>query len=132
MTETRTNFEETETRSRDTGRRPGWFAAGGLAGGVLAASCCIVPLALVLLGVSGVWIGTLTALEPYKPWFAGVAAIFLVLGFRQVYFRPKTDCEDGSYCARPASSLITKSALWSATILVGLAMTIEWWAPLFY
>ena len=132
MAQTRVDFEESERQAGNTDRREGWFAAGGVAGAVLASSCCIVPLVLVLLGVSGAWIGTLTALEPYKPWFAGVALVFLTLGFRQVYFRPKLVCEDGSYCARPASSLITKSVLWSATVLVGLAMTIEWWAPLFY
>lgn len=84
------------------------------------------------LGVSGAWIGNLTALEPYKPWFAGATLVFLGLGFHQVYFRPKPACEDRPYCARPASARITKSALWVATVLVVLAMTIEWWAPLFY
>lgn len=112
--------------------RKAWFAAGGIVGALLASSCCILPLALVLLGVSGAWIGNLTALEPYKPWFVGATLVFLALGFRQVYFRPKPSCQDGSYCARPQASLITKSALWTATVLIALAMTIQWWAPLFY
>lgn len=132
MAEAQANFEDEESRAGNTDRRGGWFAAGGMVGAFLASSCCIVPLFFVLLGVSGAWIGALTALEPYKPWFAGVASVFLALGFWQVYFRPKPVCEDGSYCARPVSSSITKSALWSATVLVSLAMTIEWWAPLFY
>lgn len=113
-------------------RRRGWLAVGGLAGAVLASSCCIVPLLLVTLGVSGAWIGSLTVLEPYKPWFAGVALVFIGLGFRQVYFKARAACVDGSYCARPQSTLIAKAALWAATALVLLALTVNWWAPFLY
>ena len=113
-------------------RRESWFAAVGVAGAVLASSCCVVPLALVLLGVSGAWIGNLTALEPYKPLFAVVTSAFVGVGFWHVYFRPKPPCADNSYCARPAAPFITKTALWFAAVLVGLSVTIDWWAPLFY
>ncbi|WP_245540869.1 mercuric transporter MerT family protein [Octadecabacter antarcticus] len=40
------------------------IAAGGILGALAASTCCIVPLILFSLGVSGVWIGNLTALEP--------------------------------------------------------------------
>jgi mercuric ion transport protein len=116
----------------DTPPRQAWFAAGGVIGAVLASSCCIAPLLLLTLGVSGAWIGNLTALEPYKPVFLGVAPVFIGLGFRQVYFQPKPACEDGSYCARPQSAIVTKTALWVATLLVVSAASIDWWAPLFY
>ena len=112
--------------------RSRWFATGGVIGAVLASSCCIVPLVLVTLGVSGAWIGSLTALEPYNPYFVVVTLAFLAGGFWHVYFRRKTVCLNGGYCARPESSLINKSALWGATILIVLAMTLQWWAPLFY
>ncbi len=115
-----------------SGRRQRWFAAGGLLGAIVASSCCIVPLLLVTVGISGAWIGNLTALEPYQPYFAAVALIFVGLGFWQVYFRPKNECAEDSYCARPRSSVITKTALWTATVLILAALTINWWAPLFY
>lgn len=120
------------SQSPNSGPRSSWLAMGGVAGAILASTCCIVPLALVTLGVSGAWIGNLTLLEPYKPVFIAVAAVFIGLGFWQVYFRPKPKCEDGSYCARPQSSLITQITLWIATALVILASTIDWWARLFY
>ena len=110
----------------------GLLATGGVVGAILASACCVAPLLLLMLGVSGAWIGNLTALEPYKPLFATVALIFIGLGFWQVYFKTKPACDDGSYCARPESALITKAALWFTTVLVGLALTINWWAPLFY
>ena len=107
-------------------------AAGSILGAILASSCCIVPLVLITLGVSGAWIGSLTALEPYKPIFVGITMILLGYGFWHVYRRPKEACEDGSYCATDTSGRITKSALWIATALTLLAITIDYWAPLFY
>lgn len=108
------------------------FAAGGVIGAILASTCCVVPLLFVMLGISGAWIGNLTALEPYKPYFAGVALIFIGLGFRQVYFKTEPACADGSYCARPQSAVIAKTVLWLSAVIVLLALTINWWAPLFY
>ena len=108
------------------------LAAGGIIGAIVASSCCIVPLVLVTLGVSGAWIGNLTALEPYKPHFLAVTAILLGAGFWHVYFKPKRACADGTYCARPRSGRITQTALWFATALALLAATVDYWAPLFY
>ena len=107
-------------------------ATGRVIGAILASSCCIVPLVLVTLGASGAWIGNLTVLEPYKPLFATVTFVFLGFGYWQVYRKREVSCEEGSYCATPASDRIAKGALWSATILVLLALTIDFWAPLFY
>ena len=84
------------------------------------------------LGVSGVWIGNLTALEAYQPVFVLISIVFLTIGFWQVYFKPKQDCPVGEVCARPFSDRIVKAVLWVATTLVALAITIDYWAPLFY
>jgi mercuric ion transport protein len=124
--------DPTHTRSADSSPRKGWLAAGGVLGAVLASACCIGPLVLLTLGISGAWIGNLTALEPYKPIFAVIALGFIAAGFRQVYLRKAQVCEPGSFCARPASARITKTALWTALILVLAALSIDWWAPLLY
>jgi mercuric ion transport protein len=108
--------------------RSGWAAAGGVLGAIAASSCCIVPLVLFSLGVSGAWIGNLTALEPYKPAFIAVALGFLGYGFWLVYRSP-AECEDGAACARPISNTIVKSALWTSTALVVLALFWNWIAP---
>ncbi|MCH7743681.1 MAG: mercury transporter MerT [Proteobacteria bacterium] len=106
-------------------------ALASVIGALLASSCCIAPLVLVTLGVSGAWIGNLSVLEPYKPIFAGITFVFLGAGYWWVYHKPKVACE-GSYCASPASNHLTKGALWLAVLLVVLAMTIDFWAPFFY
>lgn len=91
-----------------------------------------MPLALVLIGVSGAWIGNLTALEPYKPFTGGIAIVFIAAGFWHVHLKPKVACEPGSYCERPQSSRLTKAALWFAAVLVAFALTVNWWGPLLY
>jgi mercuric ion transport protein len=116
--------EKTRTQNR-------WLAAGGLLGAVLASSCCIMPLLLLTLGVSGAWISHLTALAPYQPLFLLAAFGFLGAGFWKVYRKPKVACEEGAYCASPASDRVVKVALWIATILVLAALGIDLLAPLF-
>jgi len=107
-------------------------AAGSLIAAVLASSCCIGPLLLVTLGVSGAWIGNLTALEVYQPIFVLISLVFLAIGFWHVYFKPKRACSDGEAYARPLSGHLVKTVLWTATALVVLAITVDYWAPLFY
>ena len=123
-----------DSRSADGAKKQhqGLLATGAVVGAILASACCVVPLLLVTVGISGAWIGNLTALEPYKPYVATVTLCMIGLGFWRVYFHPQPQCEPGSYCARQESSLITKSALWMGAVLTLLAVTINWWAPLFY
>ncbi len=113
-------------------RRGGLLAGASVLGAIIASSCCVVPLLFVMLGIGGAWMSNLTALEPYKPYFIAVTAVLLGLGYWHVYFKPKKACEAGSYCANPASGRITKAALWVATVIVLLAATVNYWAPLFY
>jgi mercuric ion transport protein len=97
-------------------------AAGGILAALGAASCCVVPFALFTLGVSGAWIGNLTALEPYQPAFAAIALACLGYGFYLVYRKPKVACAEGSYCASPSSSRLAKIGLWTAFVLVLIAV----------
>lgn len=131
MNHSHENAEVYSNQSDGNGREK-LFATGGIIGALVASSCCIVPLVLVSLGVSGTWIGSLTALEPYKPLFLAVTGLALAAGFWHVYFKPKPACEDESYCAHPMSGLITQSTLWIASVIALLSASIDFWAPLFY
>mgnify|MGYP003628320339 FL=1 len=102
--------------------KAGWLAAGGILAAIAASSCCVLPLVLFSVGISGAWIGNLTALSAYQPLFIGAAASCLVVGFWLVYFKP-TRCDDGDACARPLPRRIVKASLWLATALVILAVT---------
>ena len=59
----------------------GWLAVGGLAAAIGATSCCVLPLALFALGISGAWISNVTALAPYHLYFVAAAVVLLSLGF---------------------------------------------------
>lgn len=98
------------------------LAAGGILAALGAASCCVIPFALFMLGVSGAWIGNLTALEPYQPIFAITAAGCLGYGFYLVYRNPRVACAEDSYCARPGSNRAARAGLWIATLLVVVAL----------
>ena len=127
MTEAR---EAAQVAREHNETRPDIVAAGGVLGALAASSCCLLPLVLFGLGASGAWIGTLSALMPYQPIFVVITAGFLVGGFWMVYRKPRADCAEGSYCARPVSTRIVKSALWSATVLVVAAAGFPYVAPL--
>jgi mercuric ion transport protein len=103
-------------------RRATLLSVGGILAALGAASCCVIPFALFLVGVSGAWIGNLTALEPFQPVFAAVALGFIGYGAYLVYWKPRAACADGSYCARPEAGRAAKIGLWSAGVLVVIAV----------
>ena len=105
------------------------FAAGGMLGAIAATSCCILPLILTVLGVSGAWMANLRALAPYQPYFIATTLIFLAGGFYLVYWPAKTACADGAACARPLPNILVKGALWLATVIVFAAITFAHWFP---
>lgn len=128
----KTAHELRAARAGEGGSRTWLAVAGGLLGAVAAASCCVVPLALFTLGISGAWIANLTALAPYQPLFVGFAAAALIYGFARVYRRrPAAQCADGSYCASPSSTRFMKIALWVTTLLVIAAVTFPYIAVRF-
>jgi mercuric ion transport protein len=126
---------ENETRFGAAGHRDGlgrktWLvAAGGVLGAVAASSCCILPLALSALGISGTWIGNLTALAPYQPIFIGITLASLGAGYYLVYRRPVVACAADEACATPLQRRVVKFGLWTATLLVAAAMAFPFVAP---
>jgi mercuric ion transport protein len=110
-------------------RRQGLIAAGGVLGAIAASSCCIVPLALFSLGITGAWIGNLAALTPYQPMILSITAGFLGYGYYLVYWKPRKAYADGTACARPLPNRIVKIALWVATGLVAAAVAFPYVAP---
>ena len=111
----------TETVNADSSTKAKLIAAGGILGAIAASTCCIVPLVLFSLGISGAWIGQLTTFAPYQPFFIAITAGFLGYGYWLVYRKPKAACAEGEACARPLPNRPVKAALWFATALVILA-----------
>jgi mercuric ion transport protein len=106
------------------------MAAGGLLGALAASSCCILPLVLFGLGVSGAWIGNFAQLAPYQPYFIAATIGFLGYGYWLVYRASKLACSEGA-CGRPLPNRLVKVGLILATILVAVALGFDFLAPLF-
>jgi mercuric ion transport protein len=108
----------------------GALAAGGLAA-ILASTCCLGPLVLVALGVSGAWIGNLTLLEPWRPVFIGAALVAVFFAGRRI-FRPAAACRPGEVCAIPQVRAAYKLIFWIVVSLVLVAIGFPYVLPLFY
>lgn len=114
----------------ESAHRKGALALGGLAA-ILASTCCLGPLILVLLGFSGAWIGNLTVLEPYRPLFIAVAVGLLFFAYRRI-FRPAAACRPGEVCAIPQVRATYKIVFWVVVALVLVALAFPYVLPLFY
>lgn len=98
---------------------------------LLASTCCLGPLVLILLGFSGAWIGNLVLLEPYRPFFIGIALLALCLAGRRLY-RPAKACNPGDACALPRVRILYKVTFWVVVVLVLIALAFPYALPLFY
>ena len=108
----------------------GALVIGGLAT-ILASTCCLVPLVLVAIGVSGAWIGNLTVFEPYRPIFIGAALVALFFAYWRV-FRPAQACKPGEVCAVPHVKTAYKITFSIVAALIGIALVLPYILPLFF
>ena len=113
-----------------TARGRSALLVGGLAA-ILASTCCVGPLVLLMLGISGAWIGNLTALEPYRPLFLGATVVALVSAYRKI-FRPAIACQIGEVCAVPQVRTTYKALFWVVVVLQLIAAGFPLVVPLFY
>ena len=77
---------------------PKWLATGGILAALGATTCCVLPLALTLLGVSGAWMANLRALSPYQPYFLALSGLAIGYGFIKFIGSPAKPVQKGK-CA---------------------------------
>jgi len=120
-----------QSTGSDFERGPAMLAIGGLLSALAAASCCIMPLLLFGLGVSGAWIGNLTRLAPYQPIFIAASLACLGVGAWLIRRESKRPCAEIEACARPVPNRLVKAALIVATLLVVAAIGLDFLGPFF-
>ena len=96
---------------------------------IVGSLCCVAPLVLLALGISGAWISQLTALEPYRPIFIGIMLIFMVLAFRQLYIVPAR-CEPSEVCANQQLQRRQRQIFWVVVLGLAALITFPWYVPL--
>ncbi len=106
------------------------LAVSGLAA-LLAGTCCLGPLVLVSLGVTGAWLAYLPRLEPYQPFFLGAGAVALAFAWKRIY-RPVAECKPGEVCAIPRVTRAYKVGFWSAAALLLFMFVYPYFVPFFY
>jgi mercuric ion transport protein len=116
--------------SPDRGSGSGALLAGGLSA-ILASTCCLGPLVLVSLGFSGAWIGNLTRLEPYRPYFLIGSVVALAFAASRI-FRPAGACKPGEVCALPKTRYLYKLLFGITVLLVLVAFAFPYVARFFY
>jgi mercuric ion transport protein len=98
---------------------------------IIASTCCVIPLLLVLVGITGAWMVNLTALKPLTPFFT-VIAIAAIAWSGYLIYRPSTPCvtqdEAGCDTARPS----TRKIFLACAIFIALLLSFPLIAPLFY
>lgn len=111
------------------GPGPRVLALGALIAAFAASSCCILPVALFSLGISGAWISNFTQLAPYKPIFIAATLGCVGTGYLLVYRASKRACADGEACARSLSNRFVMVVLAAATVIVIAAFGFDYLAP---
>ncbi|MEO8007649.1 MAG: mercuric transporter MerT family protein [Betaproteobacteria bacterium] len=107
------------------------FLLAGVLAAIGASVFCVGPLVLLGLGISGAWIGNLTALEPYPPIFIGLTLLFLGLALRKLYFVPQ-ECAPGTSCANRPTITRQRVVFWFVAVLLFALLAVPWVAPLLY
>ena len=122
----------TETHASDTSGpdTPGKAPRGSLIAAALAAigasACCIVPFALMAVGIGGAWMSFFVALEPYRPYFVGVTLICLAAAFYKLYFVPRR-CEVNGVCVDQSALRRSRMILWGITIALIAVLTFPYY-----
>lgn len=100
-----------------------WSLGAGFGAAVAASACCTIPLALVSVGIGGAWIGSLTALAPYRWVFVTLAVGALgYAGYNEWRLHHRPDCD----CETFFSSSTRRGFLGAGTLAV-LALVISPW-----
>ncbi len=108
----------------------GALLIGGLAA-LLVSTCCLAPLALVTLGISGAWIGSLSAMAAYQPLFIGAALVALFFAGKRIW-RPAALCAPGEVCALPRVNRAYKLFFVAVCALLLIALIFPFVAHWFY
>jgi len=120
----------------DPAQAPRSGLALGVAGlaAVLASGCCVAPLVLALVGISGAWISQLRRLEPYSPWLLTLALASLSVAAWRLYRRPLAGgsaCEVGDVACRRVNRT-ARRWFWVVAVMTLIPILLPGEAPWFY
>lgn len=92
---------------------------GALVTVVAGSLCCVLPLVLVSVGITGSWLGALQIFEPYRLALNAASVASLIVGW-SVYGWSRNACTTAGPCTSSARSRRMGIGLTVASIVVGL------------
>jgi mercuric ion transport protein len=98
---------------------------------IVASTCCLLPLVLVLAGITGAWMSSLRVLEPLTPLFNGIAVAALAWAGYLV-FRPQKECAVAESEACVQSRRSTKWIFLVCALFIAALLVFPFIAPYFY
>lgn len=99
---------------------------------LLASTCCVLPLVLVLAGITGAWMANLVALKPVTPLFIALAVGSLAWAGYLVFFRPQQACGIGDGPACDTTRPLMRKLFIACALFVAVLLCFPLFAPLFY
>ncbi len=112
----------------ETTGKPAWLTAGTIFAAIGASLCCILPVAVAILGVGSAALGA--QLEPFRPYFIALTAGLLGFAFYRAY-KPQ-ECAPGEACAVPESRRRHRLVLWIVAVLAGVLMAFPYYVSLLF
>ncbi|MGE0641594.1 MAG: mercuric transporter MerT family protein, partial [Thermoanaerobaculia bacterium] len=103
-----------------------WVLTGAVLSALGASACCILPVAVAVLGVGSAAVAA--SLEPLRPLFLAATAVLLGLAFRRAY--RTADCGPGGSCSPPPSRRRFRIVLWIAAALAVALLAFPYYADL--
>ena len=120
-------------RSMEISPQPGTASVpivAGVLSAIGASACCVGPLVLVALGLSGAWVSGLRALEPFFPVFLAAALGAFGYAFWRLYVAPRR-CTPDAACASPKVMRRQRIAFWVALVCAKATILFPVYGPRF-
>ena len=112
--------------------KPSWLSLGAVFAAIGASICCVSPFLFLSLGIGVAWISTLMAMEPIRPFFIILALVFIILGYRKLYWTPfRFGCEKSANCAISNAQRTQHLVFWLGSSLILMLLAFPWLAPFF-
>ena len=109
--------------------KSGLLIGGGIFAGIFSSLCCIGPLVLTLLGVSGA--ATLSKLDVLRvPMIIMVVTLFTIAGW--VLYRKRKICEPGSICADPKKYKRMVITYWIGLVIAVVGLSSPQWVAFLF
>ncbi len=98
---------------------------------ITASLCCVGPLVLLMLGIGGAWVSTLTQLEFLRPFSIVIALVFLFIAFWKLHFS-QNKCAIDKPCGTKKGLFLYRIMFWIVSVLILALLAFPMYAHLFY